>query len=209
MSRLEKEAKPILARMINPPVVRAVKLNHSDQRTVSYWAVEKALCLELSMRQSRRDYRRGYLTPDPFRWLYDHHAKREPPPGTRVFLFAFSPRTAPRARGLTASHLSVGVTNRAKDELAPCASFSTMTIGCLGLQVFIPDIVMEGAIPQKPDRFDPPRWLTHVLIPIWPKLKPTARWLANGPAGVVNLADLDRIMSWGTKFNSEGFNEEL
>jgi hypothetical protein len=198
MSKLEDEAKPILAPMMNPKrVARAVKLSRAHQRVAACWAFEKALCLELSMRQTQRGYRQGHLSKDIFHWLYDHRATRTLPPGAQIWMFAFNAQELGEVEARMAFHGSITVTNKAVDPQTPVGFLATMTIGTLGLQVFGHDITYEGGVPREPEPLVMPSWLSPVLIPIWPTLNPVARWLGNGPRGVVGAAGLGRLTTWG------------
>lgn len=203
MGVLEKSAKLVLRDMMNPRAGRVpVRLDERAQRIAAFWTIQKALCLELSLRQDMPTRDRGHISSDHFRWMYDHRTTREPPPNTQVWLFAFLAQERGATTARQASHSSVTASDKPEAPQTPVAGLSTITIGCLGFQVFIRDIKTSG-IDGQPKAFPapiPPSWLDPFLIPIWPTLNPVATWLGNGPRAVVAPADLGLLTTWGPTF---------
>lgn len=203
MSVLEESAKPVLRDMMNPRPGRVpVRLDARAQRLAAFWTVHKALCLELSLRQDMPTREPGHISADHFRWLYERRTQREPPPNTQVWLFAYQAQEPGTQIARQASHGSVIVSDRTRDPRAPVGGMSTITVGCLGFQVFLRDIEASNADGQ-PEAFSPltpPGWLQPFLIPIWPILDPSAAWLGNGPKGVVARPDRDTLITWGPMF---------
>jgi hypothetical protein len=96
MNALEQKVKTIVSGAMNPtPETVPVRLNREQQRTLAFWAIEKALFLELSLRQSKHGYKRGHLPADHFTWLFDHRDEREPPSRHGRAPWAFSRTTTP------------------------------------------------------------------------------------------------------------------
>jgi hypothetical protein len=203
MSGLEKALIPTLRPMVNARRARPVPLSMTQQRTVAFWALEKALCLELAARQHDRNYLHGYIPPGQLAWLYDHREGRRPSPGTQVWLFAFQAQE-PGEPGVAmmASHGSVTIADDfAEEPDAPesaIATLATLTVGTLGFQVFARDLSRPGEVAKPP--LEPPGWLRPILVPIWPPLYPAAHWLATGPRGVVGRSAVPTLLTWGSDF---------
>ncbi len=196
MSQLEHTCKPLLRYMMNPEAGHVpVQLDETQQKLVAFWANLKAVCLELSLRQSVRGYTGGFVAPGQFKWLYDrrHPKDRTPPASTQVWLFGFQAQAPGSGHAVIASHRSVMMGGEA-NELEAC--LSTFTIGCLGLQVFTRDLSIQG----QPERLVIPGWLAPVLVPISPIVVPVAAWLGNGPNGVLTPDALGTLVTWGSTF---------
>jgi hypothetical protein len=199
MSVLENASKPILADMIYPDATNLpIPLDGDAQRTATFWAIEKALCLELSMRQSLRDYPGGHLSLGLFRWLYEHREQREPPPDTQVWLFLYHAQETPK-EAVVATLSEVVLSSKEEHPQRAVASLSTFTLGCLGFQVFAHDLIESGTGPLNPDPLLPPDSILPWLLQIWPTVDRIANWAPNGAASHrVTAATLPAHATWGS-----------
>jgi hypothetical protein len=198
MSVLENATKPIIADMIYPDAAKLpIHLDGPAQRMIAFWAVEKALCLELSMRQSLSDFPGGHLSLGLFRWLYEHREQREPPPGTQVWLFVYHAQET-RKEAIVATLSQVPLSGKEEHPQRAEASLSTFTVGCLGFQVFVRDLVESGSGPLDRDPLVPPESFRPWMLQIWPIVEPTANWAPNGAASHrVTAATLPAHVTWG------------
>ena len=82
MSQLEDDVRDVLAGAMSPTARTVpVTLNRDDQQTVAFWAVEKALLLELALRQSLFGYTPGHIPAHHLTWLYEQRETRPVTPG--------------------------------------------------------------------------------------------------------------------------------
>lgn len=201
MSDLETAVIPYLRDMMAPKAV-PVNLNAHKQTIIAFWANLKAICLELSLRQSIWGYTGGFVVPGQFKYLYEHGDAKDytPPPSTQVWLFAFQAQAAGSNVQRIATHHSVSYIHRlageSEDGAGPEGLLSTFTLGCLGFQISTSDLTFQGDA----DSLTVPLWLRLVLLPVWPVVDSVATWLGSGPAGVVTSQTLGAATTWAGVF---------
>lgn len=177
MAGLERELEPLLA-----PAMRgeAIHLSAQQQMLVAFWAVKTGLTVEVAARQARGA---GIMPISHLRWIHDHRASHEMPPGTVVWLASLNPWLGSEfvptwySSGALHSGDPRGHANRRNDSYV-----ATFSIGCLIFQVIGQDFrESDHGTPNGLPFVTviPPRKLAPYLLQIWPKLNPLANWPPN------------------------------
>lgn len=189
MHDLEEKVKPFVKPILTNK--HGVDLDVTQQRDLARWAVMKVLLLEHCMRQQNPQLRAkaGYAPSGPeLVWLMK---EAEPPPRSRVWLGAFDAENkfvvTSQARLLMSAPVPGG------SDPVP-AHMTTLTIGCVLLQVFTTDFVLADA--QSLPAYDaaPPWPYSQALPRIWPITNQVVHW---PPSHHVTSAVLDKVVNWG------------
>jgi hypothetical protein len=189
MHDLEEKVKPFLKPMLTNKY--GVDLDAAQQRDLARWAVMKVLLLEHCMRQQDPQLRAtpGYTPSGPeLAWLM---TEAEPPPRSRVWLGAFDAEkrfvVTSQARLLVSAPVAGG-------SVPVPAHMTTLTIGCVLLQVFTTDFVLADAQSLPAYDADPPWPYSQALPRIWPIKHQVVRW---PPTHHVTSTVLDKVVNWG------------
>jgi hypothetical protein len=189
MHDLEEKVKPFVKPMLTNK--HGVDLDVTRQRDLARWAVMKVLLLEHCMRQQDPQLRvnAGYAPSGPeLVWLMK---ETEPPPRSRVWLGVFDAQNkfvvTSQARLLVSAPVPGG------SDPVP-AHMTTLTIGCVLLQVFTTDFVLAEARSLPEYDADPPWPYSQALARIWPLKQPVVNW---PPGHHVTSAVLERVVNWG------------
>ena len=177
LAGLEKDVGRLLA-----PAMRGdpIKLSSDQQRLIAFWATKTSLLIEVAYHQWRAD---GVMPASHLRWLYEHRADRQPPPGTVVWLASLNPWLGDDfvptwcSSGTLRSRDPGGDPDRTNDSYV-----ATFSVGCLVFQVIGQDFRESDHHTPTGLPFViviPPRKLTPYLLQIWPKLYPVASWPPN------------------------------
>ena len=189
MHGLEEKVKPFVKPMLTHK--HSVDLDITQQSDLARWAVMKVLLLEHCMRQQNPQLRTtpGYTPTGPeLAWLM---TQADPPPRSRVWLGAFDAEgkfaVTSQARLLTSASVPGG------SDPVP-AHMTTLTIGCVLLQVFTTDFVLADAQSLPGYDMGPPWPYSQALTRIWPMKFQTVSW---PPSHHVTSAVLDKVVNWG------------
>ena len=171
MHHLEEKVKPYVKPMLTHK--HGVDLDVTQQRDLARWAVMKVLLLEHCMRQQDPQLRAvpGYAPSGPeLAWLMNRDA---PAPRTRVWLGAFD--AANKYVVTTQARLLISAPAADGSDPVP-AHMTTLTLGCMLLQVFTTDFVLADAhsVPEYDD--DPPWPYSQALVRIWPIRQQAVHW---------------------------------
>ena len=168
-----------------------VDLDVTQQRDLARWAVIKALLMEHHMRKQDPKFRAmdGYAPSEAeLAWLM---TSADPPPRSRVWLGAFDAEGRylinTQARLLTSPPVPGG------SDPVP-AHMTTLTIGCVLLQVFSTDFVLAEAQSLPAYDADPPSPYNEALSRIWPIKNQVVDW---PPSHYVTQAVFDKVVNWG------------
>lgn len=125
METLEQATRPILCPLLLGAAPGTWRVLDPDQQAIlATWAVKTSLLLVLS---KFRDQDHGWIPISTLQWLWHHHGRRMPPPGTRVWIGGLSTADTP------ASVQAACLYDAAQRPAASCVTFST---GCVLFQVF-------------------------------------------------------------------------
>jgi hypothetical protein len=179
MSRLETDFVRIMGSHLANP--RIVMLNPSQQERVATWTIKTALMLEIYTMCCGKG---AYVPTDNLRWLAKHES---PPPGSRVWLAGVESNMK-RAAWSQAGSLSV----RSGESVAYLA---TLSIGCVGFQVFGRDIFdsQSGEVARELPALDPPEQIKKTLVEVWPGTGNDARW---PPETLIHVDALPAVAAW-------------
>src|SRR5260370_10984803 len=176
MHQLEEKVKPFVKPMITNK--NGVDLDSTQQRDLARWAVMKVLLMEHVMRQQDPQLRTtpGYAPSEPeLAWL---RKEGDPPPRSRVWLGAFD------AEGKyvveTQARLLMSASAPGTGNPVP-AHMTTLTIGCVLLQVFTTNFVLADAQSLEQYDADPSQPYNQALVRIWPVKQPIAHWPPSHP----------------------------
>jgi hypothetical protein len=153
------------------------RLDPHQRQVTATWAVKTALMLELALSKHRQ---RSFAPVSQLNWLYNHSRYPVPPPGCRVWLFGTEVSVAPFYPTTT----SATVLDHGPD--VPDAYLATFTAGCVGFQVFGPDVV------ESPPVIDPPAQFQAKMKRIWPA-EGSYRW---PPAEHFMAKELFHVADW-------------
>jgi hypothetical protein len=170
MHDLEEQVKPFVKPMLTHQ--DSVDLDATRQRDLARWAVMKVLLMEHVMRQQNPRLRTtlGYEPSGPeLAWLM---TEADPPPRSRVWVGAFD--AAGTQAISTQTRLLMSPLPDGADPLP--AHMTTLTIGCMLLQVFTTDFVPADAHSLPPYTADPPEPYSQALTRIWPTDQATVHW---------------------------------
>ena len=189
MHDLEEMVKPFAKPVLTNK--HGIDLNVMQQRDLARWAIMKVLLLEHYMRKQDPQLRTmpGYAPSGPeLAWLMK---EVNPPPRSRVWLGAFDAENrfvvTTQARLLTSAPVAGG------SDPVP-AHMTTLTIGCILLQVFSTDFVLADARSLPQYDVDPPWPYSQALPRVWPIKHQIVDW---PPIHHVTSAVLDKVASWG------------
>jgi hypothetical protein len=189
MHDLEEKVKPFVKPMLTNK--HGVDLDVTRQRDLARWAAMKVLLMEHYMRKQDPQLRTaaGYAPSGPeLAWLMK---KADPPPRSRVWLGAFDAEgkylLQTQARLLTSAPAPGG------SSTVP-AHMTTLTVGCVLLQVFSTDFVLADAQSLPPYDANPPHPYGEALSRIWPIKYPSVHWPSSRH---VTSAIFDKVVNWG------------
>ena len=189
MHDLEEKVKPFVKPMLTNKY--GVDLDVTQQRDLARWAVMKVLLMEHHMRKQDPTLRAkdGYAPSEAeLAWLM---TSAEPPPRSRVWLGAFDAEGRylinTGARLLTSPPVPGG------PDPVP-AHMTTLTIGCVLLQVFSTNFVLAEAQSLPAYDADPPFPYSAALSRIWPIKDRIVHW---PPSRHVTQAVFDNVLNWG------------
>ncbi|MHB8399347.1 MAG: hypothetical protein ACYDCI_10515 [Candidatus Limnocylindrales bacterium] len=166
---LEEAVKDyLLPAMLNAKIVLEPKM----QQLAAAWAVKTALMFQLKAAKENRQ--RAYAPSSNLKWLYDHRAAPEAPPGSQVWIAAVDARLG-TATAQTGWHTAT----TSKPPLDTEVYFVTFSVGYLVFQV-------SGQDFRDPDHKTPagqsllvlqrPDCLIDYVRAVWPARSDTIRW---------------------------------
>jgi hypothetical protein len=189
MSALENRVSKFLAPMLTNQ--HGTDLDLTQQRDLARWAAMKVLLQEHSMRQQHPGLRTspGYVPTEPeLAWLYTHD---DPPPRSKVWLGAFD--AAGRIAVTTQARLVQSAPVPGGGSPVP-GHMTTLTVGCVLLQVFTTNFVLADAQALPAYDASPPQPYNRALARIWPSDHPVVAW---PPELYVTEDVLDKVVNWG------------
>jgi hypothetical protein len=189
MHDLEEKVKPFLRPMLTNK--HGVDLDVTKQSDLARWAVMKVLLMEHVMRQQSPPLRTtvGYVASEAeLAWLM---AKADPPPRSRAWLGAFDPEGTYTIN--TQARLLTSVPVPGGGNPVP-AHMTTLTIGCVLVQVFTTNFVLAEAQGLREYDADPPLPYSQALSRIWPIKQPVVYW---PPSHHVTVQVFDKVVNWG------------
>jgi uncharacterized protein YlxP (DUF503 family) len=188
MHQLEEKVKPFVKPMLINK--HGIDLDSTMQRDLARWATMKVLLMEHARRQQKPQLRTtlGYVPSEPeLAWIMK---EPDPPPRSRVWLGSFETEgkyvIETQARLLTAAAAPGGGN--------PLPShMTTLTIGCVLVQVFTTNFVLADVQSLQHYDADPPEPYDKALLRIWPIKQPVVHW---PPSHHVSNRVFDQVVNW-------------